>query len=200
MDGVVGTWAPPSAPAVRSGAACPFAKCADVDFDASLGLALVSGREVAAARVLLVLQKPTEEETVATPDAENLGLRVQRMARCGLEVDKEETFLAKTAGVAADVQWLLTAGHGDAFLVTAAPKREVGVEGMCFHVLARMPVVAEHMASMTKLMTDTIDLNRVTSITHPLDSTPSKRLREVVSTELETASATQPLSARRRLG
>ncbi len=108
-EGVVSTWAPSSAPVAKTGGACPFARCADIVADESLGLLLVGDMEVRAVRVLLVMQRPAPDETVAVPDPENRGLRVQRIARCGLQANSEDKYVARTADIAGDVQWLLAA-------------------------------------------------------------------------------------------
>ena len=67
-EGVVSTWSPVSVPAVKTNSACPFARCAAVTSDDALGLLLVGDTEVQAVRVLLAMQRPSEEESVAVPD------------------------------------------------------------------------------------------------------------------------------------
>ena len=70
-------------------------------------------------RVLMLTERIADGEVVATPDAANVGFRVKRYARCGFNGADERTYVFRKAGVPEDVQWLMTAAHGDAFLVTA---------------------------------------------------------------------------------
>ena len=139
QDGVVDTWTPALPAAVPSGTACPFSACEDVTFDEALGLTLRCGYPVAAARVLVQLQKPNEDETVAAPDVENLGLRVQRVARCALRDASTATYACQLAGVTNEVQWLMTAGHADAFLLTVAARKAHETGTPTFNILAHWP-------------------------------------------------------------
>ena len=198
-EGVVSTWAPISAPAVKTGGACPFAKCKDVDSDESLGLLLVGEQEVQAVRVLLVMQRPAADETVAVPDPENRGLRVQRVARCGFQADSEDKYFVKTAGIAGDVQWLLTAGHGDAHLVTATLRADKTTGRGSFDVLSHVAVAPELFPDMVKLMAGAQASSRSPVIAHEPNATPLKRLREIAVPQSEAASTPSSLATRRRL-
>lgn len=197
--GVVSTWAPTAAPAVKTGGACPLAKCGTIASDESLGLLFVGDCEVQAVRVLLLIQKASAGETVAVPDAENRGLRVNRVARCGLQVDTEATYVVKTAGVAGDVQWLLTAGHGDAFLVTATMRTDKTTARETFDVLSHAAVAPELLPSMTKLVAAVTGTNASALIEHAPDATPLKRLREIAVFPDEATSTQSSLATRRRL-
>jgi hypothetical protein len=195
-EGLVGSWAPASTGAVKTSTACPFVKCAATTFDDCLGMTFVEGREVAAVRVLVVINKSTTGTTVAAPDPANLGLRVQRLARCGLESDAETSYLVKTAGVTADVQWLLTAQAGDAFLLTAT--LQGAGDSFAFSVLSHLALTEAQCESMSQLMLNTIQQTQAVLITHSADASPQRRLRDLVG-ESDGAAQVQPLTKRRRL-
>ena len=197
-EGVVGNWAPAATGAVTTTTSCPFSVCADVTFDQSLGITLVKDREVSAVRVLLRTQKIKQDEIVALPDADNLGFRVQRYVRCGLNDAKEETYLLKTAGVPADVQWLMTAAPDDVFLVTAMVQEGAESDRPEFNVLAHMSVTPNILPSLVKLMLATVNESQIVNVTHVPAATPTKRLQQVLATAGEP-STPQPLSRRRRL-
>lgn len=197
-EGVIATWTQAAGPAVKTGGACPFAKCGEVTSEESLGLLFVGDCEVKAVRVLLVMQRPSDQEIVAVPDAENRGLRVQRLARCGLQPDSETRYVVKTAGVAGDVQWLLTSGHGDAHLVTATMRTDKTSGLRTFEVLSHAPVAPELLPSMTNLMAAVTQSSTSALIAHAQDATPLKRLREIAVSP-EDAPAPSSLTTRRRL-
>lgn len=197
-EGIVGTRAPAATCAVRSSTSCPFAKCTNAHCDNSLGPTFVSDREVTALRVLLVVQKMEPDDSFALPDAANLGLRVERFARFGLEPDREDTYLVKTAGKPGDVQWLLTASAGDTFLITSTLQQDNNADRKVVCVLAHLLLTEDLRISMTKLMLHTITDSHVVLITHEADSSPLKRLRDVVGDSMGVTT-TQPLLARRRL-
>ena len=133
---------------------------------------------------------------MAAPDAANLGLRVQRFARCGLEPDEEASYLVKTAGVTADVQWLLTAQTGDAFLVTATLQR--AGDSFALSVPSHPALTETLCESMSQLMLNTIMQTHPVLITHDADASPQTRLRDLMG-ESVGASQMQSLSKRRHL-
>ena len=149
-------------------------------------------------RVLLRTQKIKQDEIVARPDADNLGFRAQRYVRCGLNDAKEETYLLKTAGVPADVQWLMTAAPDDVFLVTAMVQEGAESHRPEFNVFAHMPVPSDLLPSLVKLMLATVNESHIVTVTHVPAATPTKRLQEVLATAGEPPTP-QPLSVRRRL-
>ena len=156
----------------------------------------MDGREVAAVRVLLIMEEIKTETTLAPPDAANSGLRVQRFARCGLEPDAEASYLVKTAGVTADVQWLLTAQASDAFLITASLQR--AGDSFAFSVLSHLPLAETMFESMSELMHNTIMQTHPVLINHNADASPQKRLRDIMG-ESDAPAQVQPLLKRRRL-
>ena len=192
----MGNWTPISAGAVKTSTACPFVKCADISFDEALGITLVDGREVGVVRVLISMEKIKEGTTVAAPDAANVGLRVQRQARCGLDLDAEASYLVKTAGVTADVQLLLTAQVGDTFLVTATLQR--AGESFALSVLSHLPLTGTLCESMSELMLKTMMQTHPVHITHDADDSPQKRLRDLMGESVGVPQV-QALSKRRRL-
>ena len=160
---------------------------------------MANDREVAAVRVLVRAQRVTDDEVAAVPDATHLGFRVTRRVHCCLDAANEETYLLKTAGVSADVQWLMTAAHNDVFLVTAMLQTAIGSTSAEFNVLAHMPVPASLLSDLVKLMRATLNASDMVTFTHVPAATPTKRLQQVMSTSTEPA-APESLSKRRRLG
>ena len=107
----------------------------------------------------------------------------------------------RTAGVAEDVQWLLTAGDGDTHLVTASlAKEKKNADRGAFQVLSHMAVPSELKPSMARLMTGTLASNPAALIAHAADATPIKRLRDITSSDSSgEAPAEMALATRRRL-
>ena len=197
-EGVVDTWTPALPAAVPSSAACPFSACEDVTFDEALGLTLRCGHPVAGARVLVQLQKPSEDETVATPDAENLGLRVQRLARCAMREASPALYACQLAGVTNEVQWLMTAGHADAFLLTVSARKTHATGTPTFNILAHMPVDHELQGSLRELMRTASARTQASLVTHAVDATPTKRLRGIAGEDVPQGTS-RSLKERRRL-
>ena len=130
-------------------------------------------------RVLVSMQGPEEEEEVARPDAEQLGMRVQRFARCALDGEDERKYAFKIAGVAGDVQWLMTAAGGSTFFLTVVVDHTVDQETLAFRILAHCRVEPDMVSSYGKLLLDSKTISGVTMVTHVLDATPCKRLQQV---------------------
>ena len=124
---------------------------------------------------------------------------MQRCARCALDPDNTSTCLIRTAGLAADVQWHLTAAHGDTYLVTATLTQEKNADRATFHVLSHRAFIPELLSSMMRLMTDTLASSPPALIAHATDDTPLKRLREITFHSSESPPAEMPLAACRRL-
>ena len=171
--GIVETWQPQPRPMIQSSGACPVAKCADIRYDNDLGLALVADLPVAAVRILVTLQAPSDDEEVAVPDVSQSGLRVCRKARCALQPDIPAAYSIKTAGLSGSVQWLLVAPAGTVLFITG----HVCNGDPCFNILAHLEVAPSCVAVMRDFLMHTID--DVSSIRLQMDSqqTPSKRQR-----------------------
>ena len=133
---------------------------------------------------------------MAAPDAANVGLRVQRHAQCGLDLDAEASYLVKAAGVTADVQWLLTAQAGDTFLVTATLQH--AGDSFALFVLSHLPLTGTLRDNMSDLMLKTMMQTHSVHITHKADASPLTRLRDLMG-EAISVPQMQALSKRRRL-
>ena len=193
-EGIVETWQPQPLPMVRSSVACPIAKCADIKYDKDLGLALVTDRPVAAVRILVILQAPSDDEEVAVPDASQSGLRVCRKARCALQPDIPAAYSIKIAGLSGSVQWLLVAPAGTMLFITGA----VCNDDPCFNILAHLEVKPSGVADMKHFLMHTID--DVSSIRLQMNSqqTPSKR-QKVLDETGPSQSNLGSLAIRRRV-
>ena len=115
-----------------------------------------------------------------------------------MEPDREDTYFVKAAGKLGDAQWLLAGSAGDIFLVTATLQQDDTADRKTFHFLANLPLTDDLRVSMTKLMLQTITDNRVVLVAQEADSSPLKRLRDVV-VDCVRVTTTQRLLARRRL-
>ena len=133
---------------------------------------------------------------MAAPDAANVGLRAQRQARCGLDLDAEASYLVKTAGVTADVQWLVTTQAGDTFLVTATLQR--ARDSFALFVLSHLALTETLCESMSELMLKTMMQTHPGHITHEADASPLKRLRDLMGESVGVPQM-QALSKRRCL-
>lgn len=90
----------------------PFSACANIAFDRDLGTVRAGAITVQAARILVNVLEPGADEETAVPDANSVGLRVARRVRCALNDPDAHDCVVKVAGVAASVQWLMTAAAG----------------------------------------------------------------------------------------
>ena len=178
MEGVVGSYRIAIAPRVAddfggrdAGSACPFAHCADVTFDKGLGVVFAHGRQVVAARLLVAMQAVDEDDEVAKPDSNNVGLRISREVRCAFNGEDATKYTLQTAGLGGAVQWLLSALEGDTFLVTAVPRSE----DAAFQVLAYIKLDKIGGDMFKHFMKDAIDPTQRVPITLSVTETPQKR-------------------------
>ena len=177
-EGVVGSFRIVPAPQVPCNTACPFARCADVAFNKELGVTTNKGKGVAAVRLLVRVMAPAEDEVVATPDPTNQGFRVCRRAQCCLRKDGAETiYELKTAGMAASVQWLMTAPPDSCFCVTAQGR---GADA-AFKVLEHVHTPHNVFDHYLPLMSKHIDLDVPVVVEHHTSDTPGKRLKSLLS-------------------
>ena len=195
VEGVVGSFRRVPAPQVPSNTACPFARCADVAFNKELGVTTNKGMGVAAVRLLVRVMEAAEDEVVATPDPTNHGFRVCRRVKCGLRKDGPEAiYEIKTAGMAASVQWLMTAPPDSCFCVTAQGR---GADA-AFKILEHADTKDVGLNQYVALMSQHIDLGVPVVVEHHMSDTPGKRLRSLL-TAVPEASTPLCLSKRQRL-
>ena len=144
------------------------------------------------------MQKPSEGEAVAAPDVENLRLRVQRFARCALRDASTATYACQLAGVTNEVQWPMTAGNADAFLLTVAARKTHETGTPTFNILAHWPVGHDLQGSLRELMRAAHARTRAALVTHAVDATPTKRLRGIAGEDVPSDTS-RSFKARRRL-
>ena len=193
-EGVVASFRLLPAPRVSSQYACPFARCADVAFDADLGITTVCSSAVLAVRLLVVILAPGEDEVVATPDVTNSGFRVCRKVRCCLETDTEEAYEIKIAGIANSVQWLMTAPADTCFLLTAKSRSADKAFTVLAHVDTKDVGRSRYEILVRRVVQHTSDV----TVQHASIDTPSKRLASLVDA-VPTASTPEPFNKRQKL-
>jgi hypothetical protein len=170
-DGVVGSYSMARAPYVVRGDACPCAYCANLSFDKDRGVVCVAASAVQAARVLVSVVEPEEDEEITTPDTNARGLRVARHVRCALGDADSEDYTVKTAGVSGSVQWLATAAAGATFLMTVQVRGSDGA----FNVLAHMNTSEVGTVHWRNHMRKHLEQARGVAIAHSVEDTPQKR-------------------------
>ena len=200
LDGIVPTWSLGPVPVASTTDAVPFTLCRDVTFDDTFGCTMVDGHTVAAVRVLILTQDAGDDEETGTYDSGRLGLRVVRKARCGLAEPDESAFhgpyIFKTAGTTPEVQWLLTAPHNQAFLVTAKMVKGIGDVQAAFNVLSCKRVSPELFPQFKKLMRDT--LQRGDSVLQPDPAATLMKRLDCVIAATTASSAVVDFAERRR--
>ena len=194
-DGVLSSFRKLPKPHTVSQSGCPFAFCSEVTFDKDLGVLTRSGTAVSAARLLVRVKEAEEDELIAQPDPTNNGFRVCRRIRCCLAGSSADAIYdVKIAGMAASVQWLMTASPDSCFLVTVKGR----AADKAFTVLAHLPVKAEEFKQYEDLLLQHISHKEDVEITHLIADTPKKRLQTLQSAVPE-ASTPPPFDKRQKL-
>ena len=193
-EGVVASFRFLPAPRVSSQSACPFARCADVAYDADLGVTTVSDTAVHAVRLLVVILALGEKEVVATPDATSSGFRVCRKVRCCLVPESDETYEIRLAGLAGSVQWLMTAPADACFLITAKSRGT----GNAFTVLAHVDTKDAGRDRYELLMRRHLQHTSDVAVRHDYADTPQKRLASLEEA-VPAASTPQAFNKRQKL-
>ena len=193
-EGVVAAFRLLPAPQVTNQDACPFARCAELEFDKDLGVLTNKGAAVHAVRLLVIIQSPGDGEVVATPDVTNSGFRVCRKVKCAMAGQNSDIYEVKVAGIATSVQRLMTASEDACFLIAA--KRRGADEA--FNIIAyedtRSIGLSQYQALLNAHMEHTSDV----TVAHAIADTPQKRL-ESLTAAVPAASTPEPFSNRKKL-
>ena len=187
------------APHVAASGACPIVFCADVNFDAALGLVRHNSREVVAVRVLVTLLETEEDEDIALPDEQGAGLRVTRKIKCAGNDEDEKEYHLTSAGVSSAVNWLIKAVDGSTFFVMAKAKSRE--KTIAFHCLAFLEIAPNALDQFQKYVRATTRESLGSLVTFaPEASTPLRR-RAALSNESDAAEtgSIQPFDKRRKL-
>ena len=107
-------------------------------------------------------------------------------------------YACQLAGVTNEVQWLMTAGHADAFLLTVAARKTHETGTPTFNILAHWPVDHDLKGSLRELMRAAHARTSAALVTHAVDATPTKRLRGIAG-EDAPSEISRSFKARRRL-
>ena len=194
-DGVPASWEAQRPRSWGDDTACALATCKSVSYDAQLGVMSVGGCPVASARLLIRMEAVEEDEEFAVPDPSQQGLRVTRMVRCALDREDAGKYPMKTAGLAASVQWLMTAKEDSVYSVVVTKG-----SAAAFSVLARCEVPDIEVGHFETFMKEIVKLEHTHKPSTAMDSTmtPIKRQGLVHECFKESETA-QPITRRRRL-
>ena len=198
-EGVVETYIPQKGPCVAGGRpGCPLARCADVAFDEAFGIVRCLTAEAAAVRVVLKIEKHSEDvdPDIAVPDPTGLGLRVCRKVSCALNADDAAKYFLSTSGVVGSVQWLLTAAIGTVFYVTAKVKAMGNT--IDFRAVAFMDVAPIGVEPFTLHMRNVLSQTTGTLVEFTPSRTPQGRKRLIDEAAEVTAAKSIGVFSKRR--